>query len=298
MSEISEKLSSFIERLRGLFRHRRPDAALRETIEEIIEEGETPTAPIGQQERTLLRNIFKLREIGAYDVMVPRVDIVAVKEGISLSDLVACMTREAHSRLPVYRTSLDDVTGMVHIKDVMPYWGGTKEFRLGDVLRPVLFVAPAMRVLDLLLEMRRTRVHMALVVDEYGGTDGLVTIEDLVEEIVGEIEDEHDVDESPRLVRESDGSLLADARAGIDAFEAEVGAVLTQDQRGADIDTLGGLVVYLAGRLPGRGEIIAGPAGFEFEILDADPRRLKRIKVRRVSSAGAGAADPGSVGGG
>ena len=292
-----EKLARVIDRLRGLFGHRGPEAALRETIEEIIEERETPAAPIGQQERTLLRNIFKLREMGAYDVMVPRVDIVAVKEGISLSDLVACMTREAHSRLPVYRTSLDDVTGIVHIKDVMPYWGTTKDFQLGDVLRPVLFVAPAMRVLDLLLEMRRTRIHMALVVDEYGGTDGVVTIEDLVEEIVGEIEDEHDVDESPRLSRESDGSLIADARAGIDAFEAEVGAVLTQEQREADIDTLGGFVVYLAGRLPGRGEIIAGPAGFEFEILDADPRRLKRIKVRRVSSAGA-PTDPANVGGG
>ena len=297
MSGSGEKLVRVIDRLRGLFGHRGPEAALRETIEEIIEERETPAAPIGQQERTLLRNIFKLREMGAYDVMVPRVDIVAVKEGISLSDLVACMTREAHSRLPVYRTSLDDVTGIVHIKDVMPYWGTIKDFQLGDVLRPVLFVAPAMRVLDLLLEMRRTRIHMALVVDEYGGTDGVVTIGDLVEEIVGEIEDEHDVDESPRLLRESDGSLIADARAGIDAFEAEVGAVLTQEQREADIDTLGGFVVYLAGRLPGRGEIIAGPAGFEFEILDADPRRLKRIKVRRVSSAGA-PADPANVGGG
>ncbi len=285
MSDPSLKSSSMIERLREMFRQRSAEAEVRETIEELIEGGEAPMAPIGAQERTLLRNVFKLREVTAYDVMVPRVDIVAVSHDISLSDLVKRITREAHSRLPVYRQSLDDVIGMVHIKDLLPYWGGDKEFRLADVIRPVLFVAPSMRVLDLLLEMRRTRLHMALVVDEYGGIDGLVTIEDLVEEIVGEIEDEHDVEEGPRLIRESDGTWLVDARLPVDEFEREVGAARTAEERQADIDTVGGLVAYRAGRLPSRGEIIDGGAGVEFEVVEADPRRLKRLRVRL---AGAG----------
>ena len=277
------KQASIVERLRAMFRGLGRDDALRETIEEIIEGGEASPAPIGAQERTLLANVFKLRELTAYDVMVPRADIVAVPHDIELAALVQRIAREAHSRLPVYRGSLDDMQGMIHIKDLLPYWGGEKEFSLADVVRQVLFVAPSMRVLDLLLEMRRTRIHMALVVDEYGGIDGLVTIEDLVEEIVGEIEDEHDVDEGPQLVRESGGTVVADARLPLDQFEAEFGGVLSEEERKADLDTLGGLVVFRAGRLPSRGEIIAGPVDLEFEIIDADPRRLKRIKIRRVA---------------
>ena len=268
-----------IDRLRDLFRSRPPEESLREAIEEIIEEGEIPKAQIGSEEFTLLRNIFKLRELSADDVMVPRADIVGVESTISLPELVKILSREAHSRLPVYRGSLDDVAGMVHIKDVLPFWEGAKPFSMSDILRPVLFVAPSMRVLDLLLEMRRTRIHMALVVDEYGGIDGLITIEDLVEEIVGEIEDEHDVEPGPQLIAESDGSWTADARLPIEELEAQITPILTDAEREADIDTVGGLVVALAGRVPARRELISHPSGYEFEVLDADPRRIKRLRV-------------------
>jgi len=267
-------------RLRDRLRSRDAEAMLRDTIEEIIEDRDVPLAPIGAQERTLIANVFKLRELTAYDVMVPRADIVAVANDVSLAQLMKIANREAHSRLPVYRESLDDVIGMVHVKDLLGYWGREKDFKLEDVLRKVLFVAPSMRVLDLLLEMRKTRLHMALVVDEYGGVDGLVTIEDLVEEIVGEIEDEHDVDEGPRLVAQPDGSFIADARLPIGDFEERVGPVLTPEEREEDIDTLGGLLVAHAGYLPARGEIITHPSGYEFEVLEADPRRLKRLRVR------------------
>jgi magnesium and cobalt transporter len=267
-------------RLRDRLRSRDAEAMLRDTIEELIEEREVPLAPIGAQERTLIANVFKLRELTAYDVMVPRADIVAVDSEVSFAGLMKIANREAHSRLPVYRESLDDVIGMVHVKDLLSYWGREAEFKLNDVLRKVLFVAPSMRVLDLLLEMRKTRLHMALVVDEYGGVDGLVTIEDLVEEIVGEIEDEHDVDDRPRLISQPDGTFLADARLAISDFEARVGAVLTPEEREADIDTLGGLVVAQAGYLPARGEIITHSSGYEFEVLEADPRKLKRLRVR------------------
>jgi magnesium and cobalt transporter len=271
-----------IDRLRDLMRGRnRDDITLREAIDEMIEEGEVPAAAIGSEERTLLANIFKLRELTAWDVMVPRADIVAVAETISLPELVTVMSREAHSRLPVFRGTLDDAIGIVHMKDLLRYWG-EQDVRIADIVRPVLFIAPSMRVLDLLLEMRRSRVHLALVVDEYGGVDGLITIEDLVEEIVGEIDDEHDVAQGPRLSELPDGSFLADARLGVDEFEEKFGPVLGADERQADIDTLGGLITAFVGRLPSRGEVIGHPAGLEFEIVDADPRRLKRLKVRRT----------------
>jgi magnesium and cobalt transporter len=274
---------SLVDRIRGLFRARGGDADLRETIEELIEESAAAPAPeIDARERELLRNIFSLREKSTYDVMVPRADIIAVSDDITLPDLVQKMARESHSRMPVYHGSLDEIVGFVHIKDVLPFWGDGKDFKLKDILRRVLFVAPSMRVLDLLLEMRKGQVHMALVVDEYGGIDGLVSIEDVVEEIVGDIDDEHDVDEGPRLAREPAGTFVVDARLPIGELEEEIGPVLSEEEREADIDTLGGLVTALAGRVPGRGEIVTHPGGFEFDVLDADPRRVKRLRVRRV----------------
>ena len=266
--------------LRALLRGR--DTTLRDAIEELIEEDETG-ASIAADERVLLTNILKLRDRTVVDVMVPRVDIVAVDVDTGLPELVARMAQEAHSRMPVYRGTLDDVVGMIHIKDVLAVVAGQRPFQIADILRDVPIVAPSMPVLDLLLQMRQNRQHMALVVDEFGGIDGLATIEDLVEEIVGEIEDEHDVDPSPRIAARPDGSFLADARVSLDAFEAAVGRHLTEDDR-EDIDTLGGLVVALAGRVPARGELLRDPEGFEFEIVDADPRRVKRVRIHLVGN--------------
>ncbi len=264
---------------------RRGDASLAEAIEELIEEGEVeePEEPISAEERILLLNILKLRGRTADDVMVPRADIVAAPSYTSLETLVNLLVKEGHSRLPVYRETLDDVAGMVHMKDVLVHLARREEpFEIAKMLREVLFVAPSARLLDLLLEMRLKRVHMALVVDEFGGIDGLLTIEDVVEEIVGEIEDEHDVQEQPKLVQRPDGTVLADARATIEEFEERIGLVLSEAEREEDIDTLGGLVFSLAGRIPKRGEVVRHHSGLDFEIVDADSRRIKRLKVKNL----------------
>ncbi|MFM8992262.1 MAG: hemolysin family protein [Alphaproteobacteria bacterium] len=298
MSDEQRQDQGLRDRIRRLLRRDDPEAKLRESLEEtigeIIEEGEDPPVEIGAQERVLIRNIFKLRELTAYDVMVPRADIVAVPHDTTLPALVETIRREAHSRYPVHRGTTDEIAGMVHIKDVLAYWGSDKPFAIEDVLRKILFVAPSMRVLDLLLEMRKTRLHLALVVDEFGGIDGLVSIEDLVESIVGEIEDEHDTDESPRVQKLPDGAWMVDARVPLDAFEAEIGALRSEEGRDADIDTVGGLVVANAGRVPARGEVIAHPGGVEFEVVDADPRRVRRLRVRRRPAA-EGGAPPGAA---
>ncbi|MBI1779233.1 MAG: HlyC/CorC family transporter [Proteobacteria bacterium] len=268
-------------RLRGWLSRLRPDreaeASLRETLEELIEEREEE-APIADDERALIANILKLRSLTATDVAVPRADIVAVEVDTPMDELAKRMVASAHSRLPVYRETLDDVVGMVHIKDVFTRLASGQSVPLRGLLRKVLFVSPAMRAMDLLLEMRAVRTHMALVVDEFGGIDGLVTIEDLVEEIVGEIEDEHDETEAPRLVDRPDGSVLADARATIEELEARVGPIVSPEER-ADIDTIGGLVVSLIGRVPARGELVRHPSGLEFEVIEADARRVKRLRV-------------------
>jgi magnesium and cobalt transporter len=253
------------------------------TIEELIEQEETGQLPAPSDELMLLRNILNLHGLTVYDIMVPRADIVAVDIGISLADLVRIMSEETHSRIPVYRETLDDIAGMVHIKDVLAYWNREQKVSLSEVVRPVLFVAPSMPILELLLQMRVRRVHLALVVDEFGGVDGMVTIEDLVEEIVGEIEDEHDDDDNPRMTHRADGSFEADARVSIKEFEDRLGEFLSKQEREEDIDTLGGLVFFLAGRVPVRGEVIRHESGFDFEVLDADPRRIRRLRVCQQS---------------
>jgi CBS domain containing-hemolysin-like protein len=271
------------ERLRSLFRARNGES-LRETIEELIEDREEPEAPIDADERMLLKNILRLRDTTAHDVMVPRAHIVAVEIATSFEDLVRLMTEKAHSRLPVYRETLDDVLGMVHIKDVFAAENGVAPVKLEKLLRKVLFVPPSMRTLDLLLQMRAKRTHLALVVDEYGGIDGLVTIEDVVEEIVGEIEDEHDDVTAPSLERRPDGTILADAGTPIEELERAIGPILSDEEQD-EVDTLAGLVTTLAGRVPGTGEVIHHPSGVEFEVLAGDARRVARLRLRNLPPA-------------
>ncbi|HZT18005.1 MAG TPA: hemolysin family protein [Dongiaceae bacterium] len=269
-------------------RERKREESLRDALEEIFEEAEAEGEdqgqgePITAGERSLLRNIIQLRDLSARDVMVPRADIDAVPEDIGYEQLLEEFSAHGHSRLPVYRESLDDVLGFVHVKDLLTARTGGPPFDLKTGLRQILFVAPSMRVLDLLLQMRLSRQHLALVVDEFGGIDGLITIEDLVEQIVGEIEDEHDIAEGPKLVSRPDGTLVADARARIEEFEERVGPVLTEEEREADIETLAGLVVHLAGRVPTRGELVTHPSGIAFEVMDADPRRVRRLRIRNL----------------
>jgi CBS domain containing-hemolysin-like protein len=265
--------------LRRLGLLRDNEASVRETLGELIEETVAPE--IEPQERALLANILNLHGLAAEDVMVPRADIGAVEHNLTLDELFQAMSKQAHSRMPVYRESLDEVIGMVHIKDVLAWWGRPAEFQIAKILRPVLFVAPSMHVLDLLLQMRATRHHLALVVDEFGGIDGLITIENLVEEIVGEIEGEHDLEVRPRLQTAPGGTLIADARLPVEELEERVGPMLPEEQR-EDIDTLAGLVFALAGRIPARGEVIRHPSGIEFEVMDADPRRIKRLRIRNL----------------
>ena len=266
---------------RRMSRSRNGDETLRDALEELIEARDEAEAPISQAERALIANILRLRDVTVEDVAVPRADIVAIEVETPVREVIALMGSTHHSRLPVYRKDLDDVVGMVHIKDVLPLAAQEALPPLSSITHEVLFVSPSMRVLDLLLQMRQRRIHMALVVDEYGGIDGLVTIENLVEEIVGEIQDEHEIAEEPQIVPRPDGTLIADARVSLEDFEELVGPVLTEEERD-DIDTLGGLVFTLVGRVPTRGELVAHSSGIEFEVLEGDPRRLKKLRVRNL----------------
>jgi hemolysin (HlyC) family protein len=275
-------LLNWLRQLRGA---REGEHNLREELEELIEEHDEEQ-PIDPHERRLLVNILKLHELNAADVMVPRVDIVALPVDTPFAQAARQMAEIGHSRVPVFRESLDDAIGIVHIKDLLPYAVDGRTVKLGDLVRKVLFVAPTMPVLDLLLQMRLSRTHMALVVDEFGGIDGLVTIEDVIEEIVGEIEDEHDDADQPKLVERGDGTVIADARTPIETLEERAGGPLLPEEH-EEVDTLGGLVFSLAGRVPARGETIKHPSGLEFEVLDADPRRVKRLRVRGLPPADA-----------
>ncbi len=277
----------FLLRLRGLLGRRSIEHSLRDSIAELVEEAaQTPATPgvapeLDRQERALIANVLRLRDTTADDVMIPRADIVALSVDLGFSEALAVIRREGHSRYPVYREQLDDVVGMVHIKDVFAAQDRPEAFSLEKILSRPLLVAPQIPVLDLLLQMRQARMHLALVVDEYGGIDGLVTIEDLVETIVGDIADEHDDEQKPLLVERPDGTLEIDARLPVEDFEATLGPVLTEDERAADIDTVGGLVFTLAGRVPTRGEVISHPSGIEFLVVDADARRVRSLRTRR-----------------
>lgn len=264
--------------LRSLFGGRNGENSVRETIGELIEDTSAEAAPINADEGALIANILKLHDLTAEDVMLPRADIIATDQECELEALADLMSREAHSRIPVYESHLDKVVGFVHIKDVLATMRSSPRLAVRELTREILFAAPSIRVLDLLLEMRAQRTHMAIVVDEFGGVDGLVTIEDLVEEIVGEIEDEHDED-APLIMRDPDGSILADARAEIEELEAMIGIFVTDEER-EENDSLGGVVFSLVDRVPRRSEVVTHSSGVEFVVVDADARRIKRLRVR------------------
>lgn len=292
----------------------------REIIEEVLENEANIARSFSAPERLMLGNLLRFGELRVEDVMVPRADIIAIENSATLGELLQIFQQAHHSRIPVYQGTLDDPRGMVHIKDLMSWItrqapsrtaapeaeaasGSDPQARRkealhlegvdlslpiadADIRREALFVPPSMSGLDLLLRMQTTHIHLALVVDEYGGTDGLVSIEDLVEEIVGEIEDEHDQSNTPLIVDDAEAGLIADARAPIEELEERLGFSLLPPEREEDVDTLGGLVFTLAGRVPVRGELVRHDSGLEFEVLDADARRIKKLKIHRNNATG------------
>lgn len=265
---------------------------LRELIESALARSKSDT--LSPQERSMLRRILHFGALTVEDVMVPRADIVAVDDSVNIEELMRVFRDAEHSRLPVYRETLDDPRGMIHIRDLMSWI--TEQANVDDKLglgrvdlkrsvgairiaRELIYIPASMSVLDLLLKMQSSQLHLALVVDEYGGTDGLVSIEDLVEEIVGEIADEHDVEDEPLIHLDPRLGLICDARTPVEDLEKHLKIDLVSDEQEEDIDTLGGVVFSIAGRIPARGELVAHPSGIEFEVLDADPRRIKKLRV-------------------
>ena len=283
-------------------------AATRADLEHVLT-AEQPQSGFSPEEAAMLKNILGLRECRIESVMVPRADIVAVQQDIAIGELVRVFEVAAHSRLVVYNDTLDDPTGMIHIRDLIAFMAARASsensaiapasetppqagLNFGNVdlamplsaakiVREILYAPPSMPVLDLLAKMQATRIHLALIIDEYGGTDGLVSMEDLVELIVGDIADEHDEREMPAVTRQSDGSFLANGRASLDDVRAVIGEEFDVGDAAQEVDTLGGYLVIRAGHVPVRGELVPGPETFEAEVLDADPRRVKRARIYR-----------------
>jgi CBS domain containing-hemolysin-like protein len=321
-SDQKHERPSLLDRVRNLFGI--GSASVRDDIEDALDDDSTES-DLSAQERVLLKNVLGLHELRVQDIMVPRADVIAVGLDVSLGDILTVFRTAGHSRLPVHGENLDDPRGMVHIRDFVDYiatamdgflrtprleTGENIEDRstrrqalmklrgIGEVdltlplskagiVRPVLFVPPSMPALDLLVKMQATRTHMALVIDEYGGTDGLASIEDIVETIVGDIEDEHDEDERPVIQKQQDESWIVDARASLDDLTQSIGFDFEALCSDGHVDTLGGLVSTLAGRVPALGEKVDGGAVL-FEVIDADRRRLKRVRVRMADEKSAG----------
>lgn len=239
----------------------------------------TSTQELSPQERLLISNILRLRGKTADDVMVPRADIFAIEDTITLDKVLEVMRHENHSRVPVYHNELDNITGMLHVKDLLAYTGNPEEFNITNILRQPLFIAPQIPILDLLLQMRLHRTHLGLVIDEYGSIDGLVTIEDLVETIVGDIADEHDDPDVEMIVERDKNTLDLDARMDLEDLEKRIGSFLTEEERNSDIDTIGGLVFRLAEHVPTKGEVLTHSSGLVFRVLDADPRHIRRLRM-------------------
>jgi CBS domain containing-hemolysin-like protein len=304
--EAPEREGLFTRLAKALFGWR--SGTTREDLQVVLEAAVPGETGVSAAERRMLRNILALHERRIEDLMVPRADIVAVQQDISLGELIKVFQIAAHSRLVVFNDTLDDPIGLVHIRDLIAFMATraavTPEknvkrkkplpagldlrsvnlaMPLSDaaIVREMLFVPPSMPALDLLAKMQAMRIQLALVVDEYGGTDGLVSMEDVVEEIVGEIEDEHDEEDEPTVVRQPDGSFIADARTRLENVVSVIGPEFELGDAAQEVDTLGGYLMAQGGRLPLRGELVSGPPGFEIEVLDSDPRRIKRVRIHR-----------------
>jgi CBS domain containing-hemolysin-like protein len=256
-------------------------------ISPLLRESEDPANDlITAHERILLTNILKLRELKVVNVMIPRAEIVAIEIGTTSKELTEMLSEKQYSRIPVYRDTLDDVLGTIHLKDVVSALARGEELDITKMITDIPIISPAMTILNLLLKMRQSQRHMALVVDEYGGIDGLVTMGDVIESIIGEIDDEHDAAEAPQITEKEDGSILVDAHLYISDFEHRFGTVFSDEERKTN-DTLSGLVFMMAGRIPARGEILEHPTGMVFEILEADPRRINLLRIRDIPARSA-----------
>ena len=295
---------SLFERLTSMFRQRN-GTTLREDIADALAESASDEAAFSPAERAMLNNILRLREVRVEDVMVPRADIEAVEINISLGELMIIFARSKHSRMPVYAETLDDPRGMVHIRDAVAHIAraaivkrtrstrkttGPVSVSLGkvdfaktigelDLIRTILFVPPSMHASDLMARMQATRTQIALVIDEYGGTDGLVSLEDIVEMVVGDIEDEHDDAGEPLITQAGEGVFVVDGKAEIDEVTKAIGETFSAGVHGENVDTIGGMIFNTLGRVPARGEVVHAIPGFEFQVLDADPRRVKRVRI-------------------
>ena len=277
---IKSKKDGVIKKLVKFLFYSSEQGNLRESIQDAIEESSNDAGSnLTSKEKTILENILTINKLKAYDIMVPRADIICASHNASFDDLIKIINAESHSRIPIYRKDLDDVLGMIHIKDLIKLTSKEMQnnFDLKSLLKEVLFIPPSMPVLNILLKMQSTKLHMALVIDEHGGTDGLVTIEDLVEEIVGEIQDEHDNEETIEFKKINDTTFIADAKMELSEFQKKTGIIFNS----VTIDTLGGYVFSMINRVPQKGEIIKSDPAYTFEVLDADPRKIKILKISK-----------------
>lgn len=303
-------LGNLLPFLRG-----RQTSSLREDLADALSGQDSSDTVFSPEERAMLNNILRLREIRVEDVMIPRADVEAVEISTSLGEVLEQFEKSGHSRMPVYAETLDDPRGMIHIRDVLNFitrqsrqktsrrHGATAKtadaapakFDIGridltktigelNLMRKVLFVPPSMLASGLMARMQASHIQMALVIDEYGGTDGLVSLEDIVEMVVGDIEDEHD-DEEIMILQEADGVFVVDARADLDELTEKIGPSFVVGEHGEDVDTVGGLIFSVLGRIPSRGEVIQAIPGYEFHVLEVDPRRIRRVRIVPLSAA-------------
>jgi len=256
------------------------EGSIRETIEELIEEESEEQSQLTEHEKKMLSNVLKMQELTVEDVAIPRADMICASVNDSYKTILELYAKTGYSKVPIYGETLDDVQGYLNVQDLLTFAPDFKTFDIHPLIREVLFVPESMQLMDLLQQMRATRVHLAIVVDEYGGVDGMVTLWDVVEELIGETDDTENTDVSNQVTHLSDGSVIANARMELEDFEEEFGPFLTDEERKEEEnDTIGGLITSLIGRVPTRKEIISHPSGMEFEILEADPRRIIRVRV-------------------